>query len=486
MDGSRLPPDALRVPPCSVEAEQAVLGGLMIDNRAVAKIGDWLREEDFYRRDHQLIYRAIFTLTEANQPCDAVTLGEWFESNGLAEQVGGSGYVLELASTTPSAANVTAYAEIVREKSALRSIIDAGTTAANSAFAPAGKLSREIAATVASQMLELSGRTTPRGAKSTKEISKRWWEALQRRYEDGGSLIGLPTPWSKFNELTGGLSPGDLVIVAGRPSMGKSAFATNVLTCNALRGLRSMAFSLEMTDVSIFNRAVASIGDIPLKWLKKPVDGDHDYWARVSPAMLKIANAPLVIDDTAGLTCAQACARAKREHLRAPITGPLVFDHLHIFKRKGDNAASEIAQDTAMLKALGKALGVPVICLAQLSRAVEARPNKRPVMSDLRESGAIEQDADIIVFLYRDDYYAKQEGRASEHPGMVEMIIAKQREGEAGVTVWAEDRLAYGLLENYDGDEPKRVATTTRKGKGLRKARLVPVDGKDAAAGGDA
>ena len=486
MDGSRHPVDTLRTPPVSIEAEQAVLGGLMIDNSAVAKIGDWLKEEDFYRRDHQLIYRGIFALTERNQPCDAVTLGEWFETQGIGEQVGGGNYILKLASTTPSAANVTAYAEIVREKSALRGIIDAGTNAANRAFSPGGVQSREIAADMASAMLELSGRTTPRGAKSAREIAKRWFHEIQRRYEDGGGLIGLATPWARLNTLTSGLSAGDLVVVAGRPGMGKSAWATNVLTCCALRGLRSMAFSLEMTDVSIFNRAIASIGNIPLAWLRQPKEqhsaGD-EHWTSISTAMTSLVSAPMVIDDTAGLTASQIVARAKREHMRSPITGPVVIDHLHIVKRKGDNAVSEIAQDTAMFKALAKTLGVPVVLLAQLNRGLESRPNKRPVMSDLRESGAIEQDADIIVFLYRDDYYAAQENRGSEHPGMVEMILAKQREGEANQTVWARDRLAYGLLEDYDGDAPSRPLKEVRSSRGFRKPRPGMASPRDAAAG---
>jgi len=474
-----------QVPPYSTEAEQAVLGGLMLVASAWDKISDRLREEDFFRRDHQLIFRAIGDLAQSDKPCDAVTLGEWFESNGCAKEVGGSAYILELASTTPSAANITAYADIVREKATLRAIIDAGTKAVNQAFRPNGGESREIAATIASAMLEISGRTTPRGAKSTQEIARSWWTRLQERYENDSSMLGLPTPWAKFNELTLGLCAGDLVVIAARPSMGKSAWATNFATCTALRGKRVMFFSLEMTEDSIFNRAVASVGDIPLRWLRKP-DHENDHWTSVTTAMSRLAAAPLVIDDTGGLTALQIVARAKRENMRARIDGAIVIDHLHIVQRKGENAANEIARDTALFRALGKTLGVPVILLAQLNRGLEARPNKRPVMSDLRESGAIEQDADIIVFLYRDDYYAKQESRESEHPGMVEMIVAKQREGEAGKTVWAQDRLSYGLLEDYEGEDPRRpIKAAKNQSRGMRKARAVPVGGKDAAAGSE-
>lgn len=456
----------LRVPPQSVQAEQAVLGGLLIpgiDAGVLAKFSDWLTAEDFYRRDHQLIYRAILAQAEQRRPFDAITIGEWFEANGIAEQVQGGAYLIDLASTTPSAANIVAYAEIVADKAKLRQLIQFGTDVVNGGFQPQGRDTRDLIADAQRQIAQLAGNPRAGGSKSMLQVGNEWFEALRCRYADQGAMLGLPTPWAMFNALTGGLQAGELVILAGRPGMGKSAWAINVATANALSGKRVLFFNLEMTAVSIFNRAIASIANVPLAWLRKPTDDDPDsdtYWSRVAEGVRRMKDAGLVIDDTPALRLEQIVARARREHMRKPVD-LIVIDHLHLFPLPGKTRETvEIGQITAALKALAKELGCCVVLLSQLNRSLESRPNKRPVMKDLRESGNIEQDADVIVFLYRDDYYAEQEGRPSEFPGFLEMILAKQREGATG-KVWAKARLAYGCIDDYDGEPPHTVRPET-------------------------
>ena len=451
------PVEQLRQPPCAIESEQSVLGALMIRNDSLPLVADWLRAEDFYRRDHQLIYGAIIESASRDEPFDSVTLGEWFEANGQAELVAGGAYLVELQSTTPSAANIVAYAEIVREKSQLRRLIGLGTDMVNAGFQPDGRRSGEIALAASSEILDMTGGARPRGAKSMRDIAARWFDDLQRRYESGGGMVGLVTPWGGLNRATLGLCPGDLVIVAGRPSMGKSALAVGLTTSAALRGKRVMFFNLEMTDISIFNRCVASVMSIPLKWLRAggKVEGEDDYWSHVTEGVKRLRDAPVVIDDTPALAVQQIVARAKREHLRQPID-LIIVDHLHLLKLGKGETHRELGDATAALKALGKAIGCPVVLLSQLNRGLESRTNKRPQMQDLRESGAIEQDADVILFLYRDDYYAEREGRESEYPGLVEMFVAKQREGAAGETVWMRDELHIGRLSDYEGEPPKR------------------------------
>lgn len=462
---------SLRIPPQAIDSEQAVLGGLMRDNRALAKVQDWLDPEDFYRRDHQLIYRAIRDLAERGQPYDAVTLGEWFCAQGLAEQVENGAYLIDLWRNTPGASNVTAYAEIIRDKAVLRRGIDTGTDLVNACFQTDGREPGEIMAEAQRAIAALSDRRRVVGAKGMKEVGRTWYAELQRRYEESGNLLGLPTPWAKFNRLTSGLQPGHLVVVAGRPSMGKSAWAVNIATANACRGKRVLFLNLEMTDAAIYNRAVASVGDIPLEWLRDPKAGNpqdsETYWSRVAEAVRQLNGSGLLIDDTPGMRRESILARARREHLRKPLD-MLIVDHLHLIPLAGKTRETvEIGEITRDLKALAKELAIPVILLSQLNRSLESRTgSKRPVMSDLRESGNIEQDADLIVFLYRDDYYAAREERASEHPGMVEIIVAKQREGEAG-KVWTRDNLAYGRIDDFDGEVVFQPKPQTRS-RGMR------------------
>ncbi|MCE7031296.1 replicative DNA helicase [Lysobacter sp. GX 14042] len=424
--------DQLRVPPQSIEAEQAVLGGLMLAPDAYDTVADALVDRDFYRRDHQLIFRAIRELAEKNRPFDAVTLGEWFESNGQAELVAGGSYLIELASTTPSAANIRAYAEIVRDKSVLRQLIEVGTDIVNDGFQPNGRESAEILAKAEQEVFAIAeagaqGRTdfTPMNTALSEAF-----DVLQKRYDAGGSVTGLPTGYTEFDEMTAGLQPTDLLILAARPAMGKTTLALNMAEHAAIRTKKAVAvFSMEMSASQLALRLISSNGRVNAQRLRSGQLEDED-WSRVTSAIRMLKEAKIFIDDTPGLSPDQLRAksrRLKREH----DLGLVVVDYLQLMSVPGnsENRATEISEISRSLKHLAKELNVPVIALSQLNRSLETRADKRPVMADLRESGAIEQDADVIVFIYRDDYYNKEN---SPDKGLAEVIIGKQRNGPTG------------------------------------------------------
>ncbi|WP_298575374.1 replicative DNA helicase [uncultured Luteimonas sp.] len=424
--------DQLRVPPQSVEAEQAVLGGLMLAPDAYDRVADLLNDKDFYRRDHQLIYRAIRELAEKDKPFDAVTLGEWFESNGLSEQVAGGAYLVELASTTPSAANIKAYAEIVRDKAVLRQLIEIGTDIVNDGFQPDGRESAEILAKAEQQVFAIA-EAGSRGRQDFTPINKAMAEAfdvLQTRHANGGGITGLPTGYTEFDMMTAGLQPTDLIILAARPAMGKTTFALNIAEYAAIKTKKAVAvFSMEMSASQLALRLISSNGRINATRLRTGQLEDED-WSRVTSAIRMIKETKIFIDDTPGLSpdvLRAKSRRLKREH----DLGLIVIDYLQLMAVPGnsENRATEISEISRSLKGLAKELNVPVIALSQLNRSLETRTDKRPVMADLRESGAIEQDADIIVFIYRDDYYNKEN---SPDKGLAEIIIGKQRSGPTG------------------------------------------------------
>ena len=424
--------DQLRVPPQSVEAEQAVLGGLMLAPDAYDRIADQLTEHDFYRRDHQLIYRAIRELAEKNKPFDAVTLGEWFESQDLAEQVAGGAYLIELASTTPSAANIVAYAEIVRDKAVLRKLIEVGTGIVNDGFQPDGRDSSEILSSAEQQVFAIA-EAGARGRTDFVPVNKALSEAfdvLQTRYANGGTVTGLPTGYTELDELTAGLQPTDLIIVAARPAMGKTTLALNMAEHAAIRTKKAVAvFSMEMSASQLALRLISSNGRVNAQRLRSGQLEDED-WSRVTSAIRMLRDAKIFIDDTPSLSPDVLRAKArrlKREH----DLGLIVVDYLQLMVVPGnnENRATEISEISRSLKHLAKELNVPVIALSQLNRSLESRADKRPVMADLRESGAIEQDADVIVFIYRDDYYNREN---SPDKGLAEIIIGKQRNGPTG------------------------------------------------------
>ncbi len=424
--------EQLRVPPQSVEAEQAVLGGLMLAPEAFDRVADLITEGDFYRRDHQLIYRAIRELAEKNRPYDAVTLGEWFESQGLGEQVAGGAYLVELASTTPSAANIKAYAEIVRDKAVLRQLIEVGTTIVNDGFQPEGRESGELLAKAEQEVFAIA-EAGARGRQDFTPVNKAMAEAfdvLQTRHANGGGITGLPTGYTEFDEMTAGLQPTDLIILAARPAMGKTTFALNIAEFAAIKTRKAIAvFSMEMSASQLALRLISSNGRINATRLRTGQLEDED-WSRVTSAIRMIKETRIFIDDTPALSPEVLRAKArrlKREH----DLGLIVIDYLQLMAVPGnqENRATEISEISRSLKALAKELNVPVVALSQLNRSLETRTDKRPVMADLRESGAIEQDADIIVFIYRDDYYNKEN---SPDKGLAEIIIGKQRNGPTG------------------------------------------------------
>ncbi len=424
--------EQLRVPPHSIEAEQAVLGGLMLAPEAYDRINDKLTDNDFYRRDHQLIYRAISELAERNRPFDAVTLGEWFESQGQLEQVAGGAYLVELASSTPSAANIVAYAEIVRDKAVMRQLIDVGTGIVNDAFQPEGRESAELLA-VAEQKVFAIAEAGARGRSDFVGMNsalKDAFEVLQTRFENGGNVTGLPTGYTEFDQMTAGLQPTDLIILAARPAMGKTTFALNIAEFAAIKSKKAVAvFSMEMSAAQLALRLISSNGRINATRLRTGQLEDED-WSRVTSAIRMLKETKIFIDDTPGLSpevLRSKSRRLKREH----DLGLVVIDYLQLMSVPGnsENRATEISEISRSLKGLAKELNVPVIALSQLNRSLETRTDKRPVMADLRESGAIEQDADMIVFIYRDDYYNKEN---SPDKGLAEIIIGKQRSGPTG------------------------------------------------------
>ncbi len=442
--------ETLRVPPHSIDAEQAVLGGLMLAPEAWDKVADRLNEDDFYRKDHRLIYRAISELSNKGMPYDAVTLGEWFEANGIAELVSGASYVIQLANTTPSAANIVAYADIVREKSVLRQLIDAGTEIASDGFQPEGRATQEILESAEQRVFRIAeaGARGRQGFVSMRSAVKDAFKILHQRYESGGKVTGIPTGFNDFDELTAGLQPADLIIVAARPAMGKTALALNMAEYAALKTKKAVAvFSMEMSASQLAFRLISSLGRINQQHLRTG-DLQEEEWPRVTSAITLLSEAKIFIDDTPALSPSELRARArrlKREH----DLGLIVIDYLQLMQVPGnkENRATEISEISRGLKALAKELNIPVVALSQLNRSLESRTDKRPLMADLRESGAIEQDADVIVFIYRDEYYNQD----STEKGVAEIIIGKQRNGPTG-TVRLTFLGQFTKFENYASD----------------------------------
>ena len=424
--------DDIRVPPHNVEAEQAVLGGLMLDNRAWDTIADRLVATDFYRRDHQLIFEAIAERAAKGEPSDAVTLSEMLERKGLSDDTGGLVYLASLVRDTPSAANVRAYADAVRERSTLRQLISVGGEIASSAYDPEGRDAGEIVDEAERRVFEIAESRTKVGSGFValrNEVGKVI-DLIDTLAQNPGSITGLTTGFKKLDEMTAGLQKGDLIIVAGRPSMGKTTFCLNIAENAAFGPNRAKVgvFSMEMSREQLAFRMVSSLGMVDQSRLRTGQLGDED-WTRINSAITMMKSSDIYIDDTAALSPTEVRARArrlKREHGLDLI----VLDYLQLMQVPGtkENRTNEISEISRSLKALAKELAVPVIALSQLNRGVEQRTDKKPVMSDLRESGAIEQDADIIMMIYRDEVYNPDTPRK----GIADIIITKQRNGPIG------------------------------------------------------
>ncbi len=450
----------LRVPPHSVEAEQSVLGGLLLDNTASDRAGDLLKDDDFYRHEHRLIYTSIMSLIGASKPADVITVYEHLQNLGKAEETGGLAYLNALAQSVPSAANLRRYAEIVRDRAILRKLVAASDEIATTALNPQGKAVSDILDEAEGKIFKIGeeGSRNKQGFQSMDNLVVQLIDRVQELAENGaGDVTGVPTGFIDMDRMTAGLQPGDLIILAARPSMGKTAFALNIGENVAVNeGLPVVVFSMEMGASQLALRMMGSIARVDQQHLRTGALRD-DEWGRLSEAVDRMRNVHLFIDETPALSPVEVRARCRRQARQCGQLGLIIVDYLQLMSGSsasaGENRATEISEISRGLKALAKELRCPVIALSQLNRSVETRPDKRPMMSDLRESGAIEQDADVIMFIYRDEYYNKE----SKEPGVAEIIIGKQRNGPVGTVKLAFlkpltkfENLAPGA---YGGDE---------------------------------
>jgi replicative DNA helicase len=424
--------DIIKTPPHSFEAEQAVLGGLLLDNQAWDRVVERVQESDFYRHDHQLLFRAISELAKRNSPFDLVTISETLKSINELENAGGEFYLFELAKNTPSAANITAYADIVRDRSILRQLISVGGDVADSAFNPDGRSTTELLDEAERKVFSIGEQMTRgSGPVSIADLLAQAVAKVEHLFHSPDALTGLSSGFTDLDEMTAGLQPSDLIIVAGRPSMGKTSFAMNIAEYAAVKSKQPvLIFSMEMPGDSLATRMLSSLGRIDQHKVRTGRLQDQD-WHRLASTMAMMAETPMYIDDTPSLSPMELRARARR--LAKQFDGKLgliVIDYLQLMQVPGlrDNRVGEISEISRSLKALAKELKVPIVALSQLNRSLEQRTDKRPVMSDLRESGAIEQDADLIVFIYRDEVYNDD----SRDKGIAEIIIAKHRNGPIG------------------------------------------------------
>ena len=424
----------LRVPPHSIEAEQSVLGGLLLDNAAFERLTDLLGKDDFYRHDHRLIWEHIARLINLSRPADVITVNESLSSAGKADEAGGLAYLNALAHNTPSAANIRRYAEIVRERSMLRKLVAVADEIAATALNPQGKEARQLLDEAESRVFKIAqeGARSSQGFHEIQPLLAQVVERIDELYhrEGDSDVTGIPTGFIDLDRMTSGLQPGDLVIVAGRPSMGKTSFSMNMAEHVAIeQGLPVAVFSMEMGAVQLAMRMLGSVGMLDQHRMRTGKLLTDD-WPRVTHAVQRMQNAQVYIDETPGLTAVDLRARARRLARQCGQLGLIVIDYIQLMSSSGggENRATEISEISRALKSLAKELGCPVVCLSQLNRSLEQRPNKRPVMSDLRESGAIEQDADVILFIYRDEVYNPD----SPDKGTAEIIIGKQRNGPIG------------------------------------------------------
>jgi replicative DNA helicase len=446
--------DSLRVPPHSIEAEQSVLGGLLLDNSAWDRIADFLTEDDFYRYDHRIIFQHIVKLINATRPADVITVFEALGTTGKADEVGGLTYLNALAQNTPSAANIRRYAEIVRDRSVLRRLITVADEIATQALNPQGKEVKQLLDEAESKIFAIAeeGARGAQGWLSIQPLLTQVVERIDELYnrDNQNDITGVPTGFIDLDRMTSGLQPGDLVIVAGRPSMGKTAFSLNIGENVAIdSGLPVAVFSMEMGGAQLAMRMLGSVGRLDQSRLRIGKLNDED-WPRLTHAIQKMNDAQLYIDETPGLNPIELRARARRLSRQCGKLGLIIIDYLQLMSGSspGENRATEISEISRNLKGLAKELGCPVIALSQLNRSLEQRPNKRPVMSDLRESGAIEQDADVILFIYRDQVYNPD----SPDKGTAEIIIGKQRNGPIG-TVRLTFLGEYTKFDNYTGGQ---------------------------------
>tara|TARA_A100001037_G_C15143695_1_gene635149 strand:- start:1691 stop:3109 length:1419 start_codon:yes stop_codon:yes gene_type:complete len=441
----------LKVPPHSIDAEQSVLGGLLLDDEAWFKVAELLIASDFYRAQHQVIYEAMAELSGDNEPMDAVTVADRLQSKGLLEKAGGVAYLAELAESTPGVSNVAAYAKIVNEHSTMRRIIAAANRIADTAFNSEGRPSEELLNIAEQEVFRISeSRLRDGGPIGVVPLLERAVERVEHLYTEGSSITGLPTGFDDLDKKTAGLQNSDLIIIAARPSVGKTALAVNIAEHAAMVGDRAiLIFSMEMPSEQIVMRMLSSLGRIDQTRMRTGAMQEDD-WPRFTAAVSQLKDKKLYIDDTPALSPNDIRTRARRVARESDGLGLVIVDYIQLMRGNGpfENRTNEISEISRSLKALAKELRVPVVALSQLNRGVESRPDKRPLMADLRESGAIEQDADVILFIYRDELYNPE----TQDQGIAEIIIGKQRNGPIGTT-----KLSYiGNLTKFESLAPGR------------------------------
>ena len=443
---------ALKVPPHSVEAEQSILGGLLIDNKAIDRIAGQVSASDFYRNDHRIIFTHISKLIDNNDPADIVTVAESLEQNAELTKVGGVAYLGLVADNTPTASNISGYAKIVRERSIMRNLVEVGSDIVESAFSPQGKDAQQLLDESESKIFQIAdaGASEKLGFIDIKELLPKAAQRIDDLYQldDPNGVTGVPSGYADLDQKTAGLQPGDLIIIAGRPSMGKTSLALNIAEHVGMEaGLPVAIFSMEMGAAQLTMRLLGSVGKLDLHKMRIGQLEDED-WPKLTNALGALNEAPIFIDEGSALNSYEVRARARRLHRQQGKLGLIVIDYIQLMsaanEQSTENRATEVSEISRSLKALAKELNVPVVALSQLNRSVESRPDKRPMMSDLRESGAIEQDADVIMFIYRDEVYNPE----TAEKGVAEIILSKQRNGPTG-TVKLTFLGQYTRFENY-------------------------------------
>ena len=426
--------DALKLPPHSLEAEQSVLGGLLLDNDSADKVGDVLADADFYSEAHRLIYQHVLRLIADGKPADVVTVSESLASTQKLDYIGGLAYLGALVANVPTAANIRHYAQIVRDRSILRQLAATAGDIADAAYNPLGRSAKEVLDQAEAKVLHIAEQGE-RGAQQVVTIGTLLAGVVDRietlyNRDDPSDVTGVPTGFADLDRMTSGMQPGDLVVVAGRPSMGKTSLALNIGEHVALAaGLPVVVFSMEMGASQLALRLIGSVGRLDQHKLRTGRLAADD-WEKLTAALGRLNEAPILIDETPALNAIEVRSRARRLMRTYGKLGLVIVDYLQLMQAtaSGENRATEISEISRSMKSLAKELKVPVMALSQLNRSLEQRPNKRPVMSDLRESGAIEQDADVILFIYRDEVYNPE----TQDKGVAEIIIGKQRNGPIG------------------------------------------------------
>jgi replicative DNA helicase len=434
-----------KVPPQNLEAESSVLGGILLDNEAINQVLELLRPEDFYRESHRKIYRAMIELSDRSEPVDLITLSDCLTARGDIDAVGGSAYLASLADFVPSAANISYYARIVREKSILRSLISAATDIATRGFEEQGNI-EEFLDTAEKVIFDISEKKIKASFVAVGDMIKDTLKAVEKLYERKEMVTGVATGYNDLDRLTSGLQPADLIVIAGRPSMGKTAFSLNIATNAAFKGVGVAVFSLEMAKEQLVLRMLCSEARVDNSKMRSGYLGERDF-PKLASAAGRLHEAPIYVDDTPAIGILELRAKARRlVRDRTKKVGLIVVDYLQLMRGMGaaSNREQEISEISRSLKALAKELNVPVIAISQLNRRVEDRGDKRPMMSDLRESGAIEQDADVIMFIYREEVYNQK----TDNKGVAEVIVAKQRNGPID-TVSLTFLSEYTRFENY-------------------------------------